>query len=86
MKIQIWGKTDGTCPQCNDLKRFIGDRFHYEFVDAAADENEIERTLNHIVNLPVIRLMDGSKEVKRVTGFNAGNKNAVIEILKASNV
>ena len=84
MKLEVWGASDGRCPQCNTLGKFLDSKFiTYSFM--CVDKYLTARHELGIKNIPVMRLLnDDGSEVKRTIGFGEVNRKMVLDMVKES--
>ena len=84
MKLEVWGASDGRCPQCNTLGKFLDSKFiTYSFM--CVDKYPTARQELGIKNIPVMRLLnDDGSEVKRTIGFGEVNRKMVLDMVKES--
>ena len=84
MKLEVWGASDGRCPQCNTLGKFLDLKFiTYNFM--CVDKYPKARQELGIKNIPVVRLLnDDGSEVSRTIGFGEVNRKMVLDMIKKS--
>ena len=84
MKLEVWGASNGRCPQCNTLGKFLDAKFiTYNFM--CVDKYPTARHELGIKNIPVMRLLnDDGSEVKRTIGCGEVNRKMVLDMVKES--